>query len=117
MPNVSMPLGLFSHLTYDASMQAFELGAMLLVVTKGVTESMGGRNPSGPEKIIAALRGSKDESASGVCDAVLKAAHGFQKRRWEWLPFRGRPVREDMTALAMVRVVQPGAASSPLPND
>lgn len=103
LPNVSVPLGLFTHMTYDASMQAFEPGSMLVVVTKGVTESMGGKTPFGPERVIEALRSSKYESASGACGAVLKAAHGFEKRRWEWLPFRGKLVREDMTALAMVR--------------
>jgi serine phosphatase RsbU (regulator of sigma subunit) len=117
LPNVSVPLGLFTHLTYDASIQAFEPGAMLLVVTKGVTQSMGGNKPFGPEKVNKVLQNSKDESASGLCRAVLKAAQQFQKRRWDWLPFRGEPVREDLTALAMVRTVQAGVASSPLPND
>lgn len=103
LPNVSVPLGLFTHMTYDASMQAVEPGAMLLVVTKGVTESMGGRNPFGLERVMDVLRSSKGESASGVCEAVLKAANGLGKRRWGWMPFRGMKVREDMTALAMVR--------------
>jgi len=103
LPNVSMPLGLFSHLPYDASIQAFEPGAMLLVMTKGVIESMGNKNPFGPEGAIQVLRSSKCESASEVCRAVLRAAQGFEKRRWEWLPFKGKLIREDMTALAMVR--------------
>ena len=105
LPNVSMPLGLFTHLTYEASMQALELGATLLVVTKGVTESMRGKTPFGAERVLEVLRGSKDESASGVCRAVLEAAHGFEKRRWERLPFGRRVLREDMTALAMVRSI------------
>jgi serine phosphatase RsbU (regulator of sigma subunit) len=105
LPNVSMPLGLFTHLTYDASIQAFEPGAMLLVVTKGVTQSMEGSHPFGPERVIEVMRSSNFDSASGVCGAVLQAAHRFQKSRWDWLPFRGKPVREDMTALAMVRLV------------
>ncbi len=105
LPNVSVPLGLFTHFTYDASIQAFEPGAMLLVVTKGVTESMGGANPFGPERVMEVLQGSKYESASGLSQAVLKAAYRFEKPRWEWLPFRRKVVREDMTALAMVRTV------------
>lgn len=107
LPNVSVPLGLFTHLPYDASIQAFEPGAMLLVVTKGVTESMGGRNPFGPERVMEVLQRSKTESASGICSAVLTSADPFRKRRWTWLPFRGNQVREDMTALAMVRGVRP----------
>jgi serine phosphatase RsbU (regulator of sigma subunit) len=106
LPNVSVPLGLFTHFSYDASMQAFEPGAMLLVVTKGVTESMGGKSPSDPERVVEVLRNSKDQSASTVCGAVLKAAQGSEKRRWGWLPFRGNRMREDMTALAMVRMPQ-----------
>ncbi len=105
LPNVSVPLGLFTHLPYDASMQAIEPGAILLAVTKGVTESMAGKSPLGPKGLIEVLQGSKYESASGLCQAVLEAANRFQKRRWEWLPFSRRRVREDMTALAMVRTV------------
>jgi serine phosphatase RsbU (regulator of sigma subunit) len=107
LPNVSVPLGLFTHLPYDASMQAFEPGAMLLVVTKGVTESMRGRNPFGPEGVSEVLQRSKAKSASDICSAVLAAAGPSKKRRWDWLPFRGNLVREDMTALAMVRTVRP----------
>ena len=105
LPNVSMPLGLFTHLTYEASMQAFEPGARLLVVTKGVTESMRDKTPFGAERVLEVLQSSKDESASGVCQAVLEAAHEFEKRRWEWFTFGRKVVREDMTALAMVRSV------------
>ncbi len=107
LPNVSVPLGLFTHLPYDASIQAFEPGATLLVVTKGVTESMGGRNPFGPEKVMEVLQRAKAESASGICSAVLTAADPFRKRRWNWLPFRGNLVRADVTALAMVRTLRP----------
>jgi len=104
LPNVSVPLGLFTHMTYDASIQAFEPGAMLLVVTKGVTESIGGKNSYGPQRVVEVLQSSRYESAAGVCAAVLKAARRLRRRRWEWLPFRGKTVREDMTALAMIRI-------------
>ena len=103
LPNVSMPLGLFTHMPYDASMQAFEPGARLLVVTKGVTESRRGRTSFGANRVLEVLRNSKEKAASGVCHEVLETAHEFEKRRWKWL---GRkPVREDMTALAMVRIL------------
>jgi serine phosphatase RsbU (regulator of sigma subunit) len=106
LPNASVPLGLFTHLPYDASIQGFEPGAMLLVVTKGVTESMGGKNPIALERVIEVLQSSKYESASEVCEAALTAAHRFEKRRRGWLPFKSGPVREDRTALAMVRTIQ-----------
>ena len=103
LPNASVPLGLFSHLPYDASIQAFEPGAMLLVVTKGVTGSMANKNPFGPQRVAEVLQSSKHKAASGLCREVLEAAHQFEKRRWDWLPFRGTIVGEDMTALAIVR--------------
>ncbi len=103
LPDVSMPLGLFTHLTYEASIQALEPGATLVVVTKGVTESMGADSLFGAEKVLEVLQRKEPESAAQVCSAVLQAAHQFQKRLLDWLPFRRKPVHEDMTALAMVR--------------
>jgi serine phosphatase RsbU (regulator of sigma subunit) len=104
LPSASLPLGLTTHMPYEASMQAFEPGARLLVVTKGVTLSRQGRVPFGAERVLKALQSAKDEPARGVCHAVLKAAHEFERPRWEWLtPWRKR-VPEDMTALAMVRI-------------
>jgi serine phosphatase RsbU (regulator of sigma subunit) len=103
LPNVSMPLGLFTHLTYEASMQAFEPGATLLVVTKGVTESKRGKVSFGAERVLEVLQSSKRESAAKVCQDVLEAAHGFEQRRSGMMFGRKAEVREDMTALAMVR--------------
>ncbi len=99
LPNASLPLGLTTHMPYEASMQAFEPGAMLLVVTKGVTLSLRGKVPFGPERVREVLANSPDESAQKVCKEVLQAALDFQKKSW-----LGRtPTVEDMTALAMVR--------------
>jgi serine phosphatase RsbU (regulator of sigma subunit) len=100
LPTVAMPFGLFTHLTYEASMQAFEHGAALLVVTKGVTESKRGKTLFGAGRVLEVLEAEKDQSASRVCAAVLEAAYGFQKKRWG---FGHKDVVEDMTALAMVR--------------
>lgn len=103
LPNASMPLGLFTHVMFDASIQAFEPGATLLLVTKGVSQSMRGAIPFGAEQLLETLRSSKNESASEVCRTALRAAHRFQKRRWERFAFWRTRVPEDMTALAMVR--------------
>lgn len=103
LPNVSLPLGLFTHMTYDASMQAFEPGARLLVVTKGVTENLRGKVPFGADRVVELLQRSKDGPASGLCAAVLEASHEFAKPRRRWSPFRRGLLQEDMTALAMVR--------------
>jgi serine phosphatase RsbU (regulator of sigma subunit) len=99
LPNASLPLGLTTHMPYEASMQAFEPGARLLVVTKGVTLSMSGKTPFGPDRIREALAESKEESADKVCHAVLQAAADFQKEGW----LQRKPQVEDMTALALIR--------------
>jgi serine phosphatase RsbU (regulator of sigma subunit) len=106
LPNASLPLGLTTHMTYEASMQAFEPGARLLVVTKGVTLSRQGKEPFGADRVLKVLHSAKDESARGVCQAVLKAANEFEKRRWARLTPWRKHVPEDMTALAMVRIAQ-----------
>jgi serine phosphatase RsbU (regulator of sigma subunit) len=99
LPNASVPLGLFTHLTYEASMQAFEPGAKLLVVTKGVTESKHGKEVFGAGRVLEVLQSSKADSASKVCQDVLDAAHDFERQAWGRKP----AMREDMTALAIVR--------------
>jgi serine phosphatase RsbU (regulator of sigma subunit) len=101
LPNASLPLGMTTHLTYEASMQAFEPGARLLVVTKGVTLSLRGKIPFGPERVREVLENSKDESATKICEAVLETAAAFQKKSWLTLGHKAEV--EDMTALAMVR--------------
>jgi serine phosphatase RsbU (regulator of sigma subunit) len=109
LPNASLPLGLTTHMPYEASMQAFEPGAKLLVVTKGVTLSMHGKTPFGPDRVREVLANSQDESPEKICHAVLTAAVEFQKKSW-----LGRtPVVEDMTALAMVRSAAAPAGRRP----
>src|SRR5487761_1115514 len=87
LPNASMPLGLFTHVMFDASIQAIEPGATLLLVTKGVSQSMRGAISFGAEPLMEMLRSSNNESASEVCRAALRAAHRFEKRRWDWFAF------------------------------
>lgn len=103
LPSVSMPLGLFTHLMYDASMQAFEPGATLLIATKGVTESMRGSTPFGTQRLLDVLRNSKSNSASEICRDTLKAAYRFENHNSSSLAFWRKHEIEDMTALAMVR--------------
>ena len=106
LPNASLPLGLTTHMTYEASMQAFEPKARLLMVTKGVTLSRRGKEHFGADQVGQVLEGSKEQTAAGLCQAVLEAAHGFRKRGWGPLALAQRPEAEDMTALAMVRTAQ-----------
>ena len=103
LPDVAMPLGLFTHLIFDASMQVFEPGAALLIVTKGVTESMRGKLSFGTERVMKALRNSEQVSAAEICREILEAADQFEQGGLERVAFWRKKVREDRTALAMVR--------------
>jgi serine phosphatase RsbU (regulator of sigma subunit) len=108
LPNVSVPMGLFTHLTYEPSIQAFEPGAKLLVVTKGVVEARRGRTPFGAERVREVMENAGEgASAAEICESVLRAAGAFQRRRWRRLSGLGRrrDADEDRTALAMVRPV------------
>ena len=87
LPNVAMPMGLFTHLTYEPAMQAFEPGARLLVVTKGVTESVHGRSQFGERGVAEVLERAGTDSAEGICRATLDAAGGVAQKPW-WRSLR-----------------------------
>jgi serine phosphatase RsbU (regulator of sigma subunit) len=106
LANVCMPMGLFTHLTYEPSMQAFEPGAKLLLVTKGVVDTKRGRTSFGVERVLRVLQAAKSESATEVCQDALKAAEEFKDVPWYKLHhlFAGQQEREDdLTALAVIR--------------
>jgi len=101
-----MPMGLFTHSTYEPAVLAFEPHAKLLLVTKGITESRRGAMTFGSERIRQILENSTD-SASDICEAVLREAHEFGKSPW-WhiydLLHPGKPhCSDDLTAVALVR--------------
>jgi serine phosphatase RsbU (regulator of sigma subunit) len=106
LPSESAPLGLFTHLTHEPSMQAFEPGARLLLVTKGVMETRRGRTHFGLERLIPLMREMTTQSATELCRAALKAAAEFKQVPWYRrlnLPLGRRQEDEDLTALALVR--------------
>jgi serine phosphatase RsbU (regulator of sigma subunit) len=106
LTNVAMPMGLFTHVTYEPSMQAFEPGAKLLLVTKGIVETQRGKTNFGAERVLSALRDAQTDSAVEVCRGMLNAAHDFKKaplHSLHKLLFWRNEVEEDLTAVAMVR--------------
>jgi serine phosphatase RsbU (regulator of sigma subunit) len=103
LPDVAMPMGLFTHLTYEPSMHAFEPGARLLVVTKGITERQRGRSVFG-KRVMGLVESLDGASAAEVCEATLKAAHEFKKvSSWLGRLAKGPQVAEDLTALVAAR--------------
>jgi serine phosphatase RsbU (regulator of sigma subunit) len=106
-----MPLGLFTHATFEATILALQEGDTVLLVTKGVTESRRGGAEFGVERVARTLRNSSAMSASEICDAVLRAAFEFANHPWSRLlgllhanKWCGQ---EDLTALALARRRRP----------
>jgi serine phosphatase RsbU (regulator of sigma subunit) len=92
-----MPLGLFSHVTFEAMFLALQQGESMLLVTKGVAEL-------GAERLSRLLKGPTPKSASALCDDVLREAYdsgGASLPRL--LGFLHGGGRDDLTALALVR--------------
>jgi serine phosphatase RsbU (regulator of sigma subunit) len=102
-----VPLGLFTHVTYEPAVLAFEAQDKLLLVTKGVTESRRGSSEFGARRIERLLECSDGDSASEICDTVLREAYDFGNRPWsriyDFLHSRGPRRNEDLTAVALVR--------------
>jgi serine phosphatase RsbU (regulator of sigma subunit) len=105
-----IPMGLFTHSTYEPAVLAFAMHARLLLVTKGITKSRRKSTVFGDERIRLLLENSTTEnsttdSASEICEAVLKAADDSGKRKGSrvFLRPRKRKYRDDLTAVALVR--------------
>jgi serine phosphatase RsbU (regulator of sigma subunit) len=104
--HVTMPLGLFTHLTFEPAIQAFEPGARMLLVTKGIFEAQHGREQFGIERATAVLQNIPNGSAFDLCGIVLEDANEFRKPSWyskERLPFFKSDPPEDLTAVALIR--------------
>jgi len=101
-----IPLGLFTHSTYEAAVLGFERNAKLLLVTKGITEGRRGRNIFDDERIRLLLENSNTDAAS-LCEAVLEAADGSGKhpgsRASDFFHPRKQKNSDDLTAVAFVR--------------
>jgi len=101
-----IPLGLFTHSTYEPAVLAFNPHARLLLVTKGITESQRGKTALDQEG-IARLLESFTAGAASLCEAVLREASdsGSQRRTRAYGFARTRKQRncDDLTAVALMR--------------
>jgi serine phosphatase RsbU (regulator of sigma subunit) len=102
-----MPLGLFTHLTYEPDVLAFEPRARLLLVTKAVMESPRGASEFGAKRVERLLANVKADSASQICETVLQQAYAFGNRPWtrfyDLLHYGKHLGNDDLTAVALVR--------------
>jgi len=104
--HVTMPLGLFTHLTFEPAIQAFEPNARMLLVTKGILEAQRSREQFGTERATAVLENIPNGSAIDLCGVTLEDANEFRKPPWyspERLLFFKPQRVEDLTAVALVR--------------
>jgi serine phosphatase RsbU (regulator of sigma subunit) len=103
---VTVPLGLFTHITFEPAVQAFEPGAHLLLVTKGVPDASRGRRHFGVDRLLHLLQNFSPGAAFDLCKTALHQAHTFRKLPWyslQRLPFFKSNRVEDLTAVALVR--------------
>jgi Stage II sporulation protein E (SpoIIE) len=101
-----MPLGLFTHTTFEAVVLALQEGDALLTVTKGVTESRRGSTEFGIERVEQLLKKATAHSAAEICDLVLREAYDHANHPWSrilGLLRAGQRRQDDLTALALVR--------------
>ncbi len=100
-----IPLGLFTHTTFEAAVLALQEGDALLVVTKGVTGSRRGGTEFGVQRVTRTLRNTTAASASAICEAVLHEAHDFAHHPWSRflsIFHKKKRCNDDLTALALV---------------
>src|SRR5260370_1218100 len=100
--SVTVPLGLCTHRALEPAIQAFEPGARMLLVTRGILEAQRGREQFGVERATAVLQNIPNGSASDLCNVTLEDANEFRKPPWyspERLPFAKPQPAEDPTPL------------------
>jgi serine phosphatase RsbU (regulator of sigma subunit) len=94
LPATGLPLGLFSHMTSNASMVALEPGAVLLLASRGVVEGKRKAEEFGLQRLKEVLQQSTVASAKELCVSVLDQVQQFMNVA---------PTHDDATALALAR--------------
>jgi serine phosphatase RsbU (regulator of sigma subunit) len=101
-----VPLGLFTHVTYEPAVLAFQPGDKLLLATKGVIQTRRGSAEFGVEHLEQIIAGSNSDSAAKICETVLQQSHEFGEHPLtqliKLLPGK-RQEQDDLTAVALVR--------------
>jgi sigma-B regulation protein RsbU (phosphoserine phosphatase) len=92
LPATGLPLGLFSHVVWNANTVALPLGAALLLVSRGVAEAQWDEPEFGLEGLKEYFLQSKAQDASELCKTLLAQASNS-----------AASMHNDLTALALVR--------------
>jgi serine phosphatase RsbU (regulator of sigma subunit) len=94
LPATGLPLGLFSHMTSNASIVALEPGAILLLASRGIVEGKCKTEEFGLQRVKEGLQQSKAARAKELCVSVLDQVQQFM---------HAAPTHNDVTALALIR--------------
>lgn len=104
--NVSLPLGLFSHRTYEPAMQAFQPGTKLLLATKGVTDPRHSDRYFDENEAIGVLENFGGTTAEKLCRVAIEKAEKFRHHSWYsglHIGFLPADPIEDLTVVALIR--------------
>lgn len=93
LPATGLPLGLFSHVTHDAPTVALEPGAVLLLVSRGVTEMRYDGGEFGLDRVADVLSRATITSAEQICTETLNSVEGGKNKRRH----------NDVTAMVLLR--------------
>ena len=94
LPATGLPLGLFSHVTPDASIVALEPSDALVLVSRGIVEARRGREEFGLNRVKANLRLTLTKSAPDICRGILDGVQAYTQKP---------PRHNDVTVLALTR--------------
>lgn len=104
-----LPMGLFTHSTYEAQVLAMEPGAALVMASKGVVEARCHKEIFGIQRVSGIVESALTLPAQALCDSVLQAAWKFRQQASRFGPslripdFKQDHLNTDMTVVALVR--------------
>lgn len=94
LPATGLPLGLFSHVTPDASIVALEPGDALVLVSRGLVEARHSGKEFGLEQVKSNLRNTRGQDAQQICAGILDHLHQFSSKAAS---------QNDITVMALTR--------------
>jgi serine phosphatase RsbU (regulator of sigma subunit) len=94
LPANALPLGLFSHATYEPQVKVLQAGAFLLLVSRGLVESKFRGEEFGLERLRQAMLAMAPSDAPALCRQVLDRVEEFT---------RAPLLHNDVTTIALVR--------------
>jgi serine phosphatase RsbU (regulator of sigma subunit) len=94
LPATGLPLGLFSHVTSDASIVALGPGDALALVSRGIVEAKRGTKEFGLDQVKNNLQRTQTQTALEICTAILERIQEFTGKP---------PKHDDVTVLALAR--------------